>query len=576
MLLLLLLSILPNILSVEDDNNSSDFSGNSTKSLSAVAEFADKLDDKNSVVNDSNKTITNTTGGPTLKNYTEAAVTAMDHLQSVTTTSSTVIASKIEEEKIDSTSIVPLKKKYRLHKCCDTDMIFMVYGNGTKTCGKPFNDWPHPLPKSFTPITYDNNVTSTTNGVDIKRGGRFPADDRYYEITIGFNCTEKSLVSDYILTVDGRFYSADSSNAYGKYCVDFLSSLKRIVGFICLDNDNSTQIADETSIARSIKTIGLRVSCAFCFLTFLVYAIVDKLRNMQGKVVMMQLLCLTVAYFELSCVTAYTDMNSEQCKWAAFMIQFAFLASFFWLNVMCFDLWWTFSGYRSFSGSVKEKETKKFILYSVYAWVFPTIIVAVTILAEFWPAMPAIFVRPNVGKLSCWFEGRKAKLFYFYGPTFLVLVTNIFMFVSTMLIIIRHKRETKVLKRSGSKRHSGESDQQRLLVYLKLFIVMGVNWMTEIVSWFLEGPQYLWYLPDIGNGLQGVLIFIIFVCKRRVFRLLHQKLCPGVSLGRDNSKSKSSRSTSVSSLNSTRINPKNSTRLAMSNVQDANRGDFAA
>jgi len=27
---------------------------------------------------------------------------------------------------------------------------------------------------------------------------------------------------------------------------------------------------------------------------------------------------------------------------AAFAVYFSFLASFFWLNVMCFDIWWTF------------------------------------------------------------------------------------------------------------------------------------------------------------------------------------------------------------------------------------------
>jgi G protein-coupled receptor Mth (Methuselah protein) len=49
---------------------------------------------------------------------------------------------------------------------------------------------------------------------------------------------------------------------------------------------------------------------------------------------------------------------------------------------------------------------------------------------------------------------------------------------------------------------------------------MGVNWVMELISWAAGGPEYLWYLTDLGNTLQGVLIFIIFVWKQKILRLL--------------------------------------------------------
>jgi len=57
---------------------------------------------------------------------------------------------------------------------------------------------------------------------------------------------------------------------------------------------------------------------------------------------------------------------------------------------------------------------------------------------------------------------------------------------------------------------------------------MGVNWLAEIISWATDsdGSEYVWYVTDIGNSLQGVLIFLIFVCKKRVLNLLNKKLCP--------------------------------------------------
>jgi hypothetical protein len=49
---------------------------------------------------------------------------------------------------------------------------------------------------------------------------------------------------------------------------------------------------------------------------------------------------------------------------------------------------------------------------------------------------------------------------------------------------------------------------------------MGVNWIMEVISWAAGGPKYLWYITDLGNTLQGVLIFFIFVWKQKVRRLL--------------------------------------------------------
>lgn len=68
----------------------------------------------------------------------------------------------------------------------------------------------------------------------------------------------------------------------------------------------------------------------------------------------------------------------------------------------------------------------------------------------------------------------------------------------------------------------------RFTLYFKLFIVMGLNWLAEVFSWMFEDylPSYVWFILDLGNALQGVFIFIIFVCKKRVLKLVIKKCCP--------------------------------------------------
>jgi G protein-coupled receptor Mth (Methuselah protein) len=48
----------------------------------------------------------------------------------------------------------------------------------------------------------------------------------------------------------------------------------------------------------------------------------------------------------------------------------------------------------------------------------------------------------------------------------------------------------------------------------------------EVISWEVGGPEYFWYFTDLGNILQGVLIFVIFVWKQRVRHILVRKFCP--------------------------------------------------
>lgn len=58
----------------------------------------------------------------------------------------------------------------------------------------------------------------------------------------------------------------------------------------------------------------------------------------------------------------------------------------------------------------------------------------------------------------------------------------------------------------------------RLKIYLKLFIVMGVCWILEFVSWASGTSKVYWYFTDTINLLHGVFIFLIFAAKRKVLR----------------------------------------------------------
>lgn len=94
------------------------------------------------------------------------------------------------------------------------------------------------------------------------------------------------------------------------------------------------------------------------------YTAIPELNNLHGKSLACHVLCLAVAFFALALVQLTGEtFPKDACIavgksklflfylilklviilsflfFAAFVIQFSFVACFFWLNVMCFDNW---------------------------------------------------------------------------------------------------------------------------------------------------------------------------------------------------------------------------------------------
>lgn len=60
-------------------------------------------------------------------------------------------------------------------------------------------------------------------------------------------------------------------------------------------------------------------------------------------------------------------------------------------------------------------------------------------------------------------------------------------------------------------------------LYLKLFVIMGVNWTVEVISFAVGGSNWYWIVVDLSNIALGIYIFFIFVWKNKVRTLVAKK-----------------------------------------------------
>ncbi|XP_068899201.1 G-protein coupled receptor Mth2-like isoform X5 [Tenebrio molitor] len=305
------------------------------------------------------------------------------------------------------------------------------------------------------------------------------------------------------------------------YCLDHQNNFENVVALLCVEAPKNDTVNN-----KALSVVGMIISMPFLLATFIAYALLPD-RNLHMKALMFYVINLMLSYL-LLVIIQLTDSRFSQgvCTSIGYFCLLFFLVSFFWMNVICIDIWFTFSGLRGFTGSKKSAERKRFFMYSAYAWAVPILHVLIVYIIDTNSKENSWF-SPGIGKGQCFLRRGYPELLYFYGPMAILITINIILFAVTAFKIRSIKKETSMLKKEDSKRHSYENDKQTFNLYLKLLFAMGVNWSMEIISWAViwsgKAPDAIWYLTDFCNAIYGVFIFFIFVFKRSIWKLLKKR-----------------------------------------------------
>ncbi|XP_046390304.1 probable G-protein coupled receptor Mth-like 3 [Ischnura elegans] len=309
------------------------------------------------------------------------------------------------------------------------------------------------------------------------------------------------------------------------------------VGF-CVHPDNNTQLSPwfckdyvkvketKTPEVTEYYPYGRLLAIAALLSALCVYASFPKLRNFHGKVVISHLASLLLGNSILSVsLFLWRKHGKYYCSFFGIGIQYFFLASFFWLSVMCVDIFMSFRNLDPVHIIRVNQRGKKFMICSVCAWGIPAIISAVTAAMEFIPNLSDTFIRPNFAGI-CWFKEKKSAYVYFFIPVGVTLAVNLALFVATSSKIFKLQREmTKWENRNSVKLiRRIEKTKKRFNLYLKLSLMMGVGRIIGFIFWLLDHPKRLFIVTDITEALQSVLIFITYVWKDEVILLIKKKI----------------------------------------------------
>ncbi|CRL01349.1 CLUMA_CG014319, isoform A [Clunio marinus] len=331
----------------------------------------------------------------------------------------------------------------------------------------------------------------------------------------------------YISGIDGSLFisTMEKFHSNNDYCVDFFYTKDEIdpevdviqgVTFVCFDEDETRMIRLRFQIYATL----LAISAGFLGITFIVYIFLPKLLNLHGKTLVCHVLSLFTAYSFLSAVQFATDVKMTYCKCIGYIVYFSFLSALL-DSLVAF-----IKSIRMSHGIRRTKEVKRFFCYSLYAWGFPCLVTIHTYMLDSHNVLPEKF-KPNIGESSCWFENSSpGHLIFFLVPIGIQISINFVLFIITAIHCNRVKAEIHRMQMNDNNEQKKKryiADKAIFLMNLKLFIVMGISWLLEIMATVYDNKPW-WYVSDGFNLLQGVLVFFIFVFKRKVLVAFQKKL----------------------------------------------------
>ena len=117
------------------------------------------------------------------------------------------------------------------------------------------------------------------------------------------------------------------------------------------------------------------------------------------------------------------------------------------------------------------------------------------------------------------------------------------LFIKTLVTIYRSHHVAKFANDTSSS-SSNTKERNLVFIYARLASLMGIQWILLIAALIIR-QTWLWILFELINSLPGLFICLGFLCSKRVFTSLKQKLSLKFIVQRQSSRSNTTTSTTL-------------------------------
>ena len=318
-----------------------------------------------------------------------------------------------------------------------------------------------------------------------------------YEYRKNWDAVNILLVNIHVKLNFDEFYISDDGNAH--VCLD------RVISFISESNVNTTYIWSDLEV---LTFVCILVSITCLLLTLVTYILLKPLRTLPGKNNMCLVVSLLLAQI-LMLVQPRVQRIDDLCGVVGSISHFVWLSYFSWL-VIC-----TLHMFRVFGGNITHANSNNtFLRYCIFAFGIPLLIIISAV---------SVSLILSDGKSygystnRCFIEEKWTYIATIIAPLSCLCLNKTVMFI----IVAYRLRSTPEVTKS-------KSDTLTFTIYVKLFVLTGITWTIQILDSFLL-LSVLSYISTVLNCLQGLYIFLCYICNQRTLSLFKSLIFSGNS-----------------------------------------------
>ncbi|XP_053668360.1 probable G-protein coupled receptor Mth-like 14 [Anopheles marshallii] len=312
-------------------------------------------------------------------------------------------------------------------------------------------------------------------------------------------------------------YGGKDYDVYDSYCLDYDRDYRTLIGYVCPSEVRI--MVDVVKGQLFLLILCLIIAIPALLVTAVLYMIIPKLHNLHGRALAMNCVNFAVALL-LECFFQYRNRGKRMLIHDMVLKNYAeyfILATFFWLLVNCANncihAWYFVPAGKKFNS---REENQRFAGYAAFAQLVPLWIIWK------WSSTPA---------------GTPAVKNYLFYPILATWALG-FIFLLVTLVGLRRLKESHFNSLIICRRLLLEGRVDELckfspingrkvnkVIYMSkytipLFVVMGIIWTVMAVTYYRSYELPIFY--DILFGLQGILMFIIFVCMPRPWQTIRE------------------------------------------------------
>jgi hypothetical protein len=283
--------------------------------------------------------------------------------------------------------------------------------------------------------------------------------------------------------------------------------------------ENSVQ---ETPLTRQVVSAvcgGVSVLCLL--LTLVTYSLFSSLCALPGLNNMG--LCATLGLAQLSLLMPWHRTGSATvCQLVGMLTHWLWLQALGWMAVCCVHMARVFAASTRHS-TTRKKIRRKFVIFILITSLGSAAVVGITIGVAL-----GVSGGSNVGYGGplCFLDTAAFPLLVlaFVVPLGLVVLTNLVCFVFTVVSIARVRRLQPTRGEAQQQQQNG--GWRDVVVYAKLVTVTGGAWALGLTTEAADS-EGMRVVAELLTALQGLLIFLAYVCNQRVWNLYKTRLGRG-------------------------------------------------